>query len=255
MGRTAAMTLRAFAPAGIDPPFDISARSHNDRGSPATERASHLPGSIAHTSFLCVIYGAAWIALAHFTRQIWRAAYGAILLPLDVPNVSHRGHALVFEGVPSVWLVPSPSNRPAPAAEVPGASFPPVLGVFNSRRPKVEQVSKHFTLIYPDGSKANISGPVKTDMLLAGEIREAGDGTFNYVGADTGVIVMHTMSELGKLKKARRGIDTNFLQHFYPGLFRDFVVGFVYQEESDTKRSSKELLQSPEAMALRLGIG
>jgi len=111
-------------------------------------------------------------------------------------------------------------------------------------------VSKHFTINYPDGSKGNISGPVKTDMLLAREIEESIDGTFNYIGHDGGVLVMHSMADLGKLKKARRGIDTNLLRRFYDGLFADHVVGFVFEE----RRASVEMLESPEAMALRLEL-
>jgi hypothetical protein len=127
------------------------------------------------------------------------------------------------------------SIRPAPAAEIPGARSPLFL-----------PVSKHFHLNYPDGSKAHITVGEKNDMLLAGEIQETADKcTFKYIGKE---IVLHAFADLRKILP---GFETNLLCRFYPGIFVDRVVGFVFEEGHATH----ELLESPEAMALRLGIG
>ena len=97
-------------------------------------------------------------------------------------------------------------------------------------------MSKHFTLIYPDHSKANISVSEKEDLLLAGDIQAVDARTYKFIGK---VVVLHSFSDLGKLIP---GMHTNPLKRFYPGLF-------IWKLKEHTNR---ELMESPEGMALRL---
>jgi hypothetical protein len=123
----------------------------------------------------------------------------------------------------------------APAAEISGVRFAVIL-----------PVPRHFTILYPDDSKGNVNTAQRNDMLLAGEIQPTADRrTFKFVGRP---IVLKAFADLRKIIP---GVESNLLQRFYPGTFADRVVGFVF----DGERSTYELLESPPAMALRLGIG
>jgi len=97
-------------------------------------------------------------------------------------------------------------------------------------------MSKSFTLNYPDGSKGNISASEREHMLLAGEIQAIDDRTYKFIGKP---IVLHSFLELARIIP---GIEVNLLRRFYPGMFVWELGG----------KRNRELLESPEAMALRM---
>jgi hypothetical protein len=115
----------------------------------------------------------------------------------------------------------------ASAAEFTGARFAVIL-----------PLSRHFQILYPDDSRGFVNTAQKEQMLRSGEIAATNDArTFAFIGKEA---VLHSFQELGKLFERRVPV----FDGFYPGLF-------VW--ELGEKRS-RELLESPEAMALRLGV-
>ena len=98
-------------------------------------------------------------------------------------------------------------------------------------------MSKNYTLIYPDKSKGNIKAQEKESLLLAGDIEQIDESTYKLVG---GVILMHGFAELRKIRPRIVAL----LVRFFPGLFvREFAGKRI-----------PEMLESPEAMALRLRL-
>jgi hypothetical protein len=98
-------------------------------------------------------------------------------------------------------------------------------------------LSKHYTLLYPDHSKGNINAREKESLLLAGDIEKIDERTYKLIGA---VILLHSFHELGRIRPRILVI----LTRFFPGMF---------VREFEGKRIP-ELLESPEAMALRLRL-
>ena len=98
-------------------------------------------------------------------------------------------------------------------------------------------MSKHYTLLYPDHSKGNINATEKESLLLAGDIVKVREDTYKLVGA---VILLHSFRELGRIRPR----IVMILTRFFPGLFVWEFAG----------KRIPEMLESPEAMALRLRL-
>ena len=104
---------------------------------------------------------------------------------------------------------------------------------------------KQFVIVYPDGSKKNVSAFDREQMLLAGEIKKDGDNAnrYRFVAQAKSVTVQtfksfRELANLGPLTPAQR----EYLQRHYPGLFI-FEIG---------EESFVEIMESAEGLALRL---
>jgi hypothetical protein len=98
--------------------------------------------------------------------------------------------------------------------------------------------SKRFLLTYPDAGRKWIGREERDSLLLSRSARETADGRYLYTGET------HTYHALSQLKNLV--VSTNEL-----GL-RRFLSGQFIFELGDTKK--RELLETPEAMVIRLGL-
>jgi hypothetical protein len=101
---------------------------------------------------------------------------------------------------------------------------------------------KQFVVVYPDGSKKNVSGYDREQMLLAGEIRKDGERAnhYRFVGPSQSFQRFHSFSELARLGPALEPQTPR--KRFLSG---NFVVQFG-------EKRHRELLETPEALAVRL---
>ena len=112
-----------------------------------------------------------------------------------------------------------------------------------------------YTLIYPDNSKGHINAKEKESLLLAGDIVKVREDTYKLVGA---VILLHSFRELGRIRPR----IVMILTRFFPGLFvREMENGQQWKQDAagnavlvNAGKRIPEMLESPEAMALRLRL-
>ena len=97
---------------------------------------------------------------------------------------------------------------------------------------------KQFTVSYPDRSKRNISRSQRDTLLLSRQIAHASGLEYRFIGLSQ---TLHSFADLSQLL----GQPLGDLRHHLDGQFI-----FV-----DTLgRRHRELLETPEALALRLGL-
>lgn len=103
--------------------------------------------------------------------------------------------------------------------------------------------TKRFLIHYPDGTKEQVPTAKKEQLLLAGELRPIDANRFEYIGQHKAV-VFNSFRDLSKLAE---------LLKVTPQQLRRFLAGqFIWEIDEQRLR---ELMETPEAMALGLRLG
>lgn len=96
--------------------------------------------------------------------------------------------------------------------------------------------TQNYQLVYPDGSKSRVDRATRDDLVLSGLARQVTPGRYVFTGQ---LLTAHSLSELGSLNLVVRRPD-----------LRRFLAGrFVFEHEG---KRTRELLETPEALALRI---
>jgi hypothetical protein len=96
-------------------------------------------------------------------------------------------------------------------------------------------LSKRYLLTYPDGSRRHINRETRDSLVLSQSARETAPGRYLYTGE------VHTYKTFSQLRE---------LSFTPTGSLRNFLAGsFIFELDGKKKR---ELLETPEAMALRM---
>jgi len=97
--------------------------------------------------------------------------------------------------------------------------------------------SKRFLLLYPDGSRAHISATERNELLLTSRIQKLDSFRYTYTAQPR---VFKSFQALEPLKQQVQAI----------GPVRRFLEGhFIFEFK---ERRQRELLETPEGMAIRL---
>lgn len=105
--------------------------------------------------------------------------------------------------------------------------------------------TKRFLIHYPDGTKEQVPTAEKEQLLLAGKLRPIDANRFEFIGQRKSTIFHgHSFQDLERLAQ---------LLKVTPEQLRRFLAGhFVWEIDEQRLR---ELMETPEAMALGLRFG
>jgi len=96
--------------------------------------------------------------------------------------------------------------------------------------------SKRFLLHYPDRSRTHIGVPERDELLLSAKIRKINDFSYEYVGQT------QTFHSFADLEPLRQSVAPMVYKRYLPGTF-------IFDLN---KRRIRELMETPEGMAIRL---